>query len=155
MENNNNTEEPQSIFYVATLLIDVEQLRNTRAEDIGDAEEDLDEAIAQEMGWVRSSGISLYECEKVEPIDDKVPYLVEVTCAYDGFEFSEKSVLLVDKGADVGEAAEALARGFEVDEEHELIEETRIYCFKSGKEVWVSEVKEISEVEYHILKKHL
>ena len=156
MENNNN-EEPTTALYVATLQVDIEGLRKTRAEDIGDEadSEGLDEAVMTELGWVASSGINPYLLEKVEPIGDKVPHLVEVTCAYDGFEFSEKSVLLIDEGEDVGEAAEALARGFEVDEEPELNEENRVYSFDSGKEVWVSEVKPISEVEYHILKKYL
>jgi hypothetical protein len=158
MENNNNTQEPQTVFYVATLLIDVEKLRKTRAEDIGDEaanEEDLDEAISQEMGWVTSSGVGAYNLEKIEPTPGKLAYLATVTCAYDGFEFEEKTPFLLEAGVDPKAEADKFARGFEANEEPKFDQVRGVYCFDSGKDVWVSDVQPISEADYHALKKYL
>ena len=158
MENNNNAQEPQTVFYVATLSVDVEELRKTRAQDVGDeaaAEEDLDDAVMTELGWTASSGVGTWNLEKIEPVPGKLAYLATVNCAYDGFEFSEKTPFLLEAGVDPKAEADKFARGFEVDEEPEFDKVRGVYCFDSGKDVWVSDVQPISEADYHALKKYL
>lgn len=157
MEKNNTKEEPSTAQYAVVVKVDVERLRQTRLDEFGDelTMENLDDAVCQELGWAAPSGVNTDSLELMEDLGDKTPCFVEIICQYDGFEFGEKSVLLVDEGVEPKQAAELLAKGFEVGEEPRFDEETRVYSFASGKDVWVGEVRQISEVEYHILKKYL
>lgn len=158
MENNNNiTQDPKTATYAAVIKVDVEELRTVRLQEggINASDEELDDAVCAELGLAASSGVNTDSLELMEDIEEKTPYLVEVICAYDGFEFKEKSVLLVDKGVDPNQAAEVFAKHFEPNTEPQLNRETRVYSFLSGKDVWVGEVEQISELEYHILKKYL
>lgn len=157
MEKNSTKEEPSTAQYAVVVKVDVERLRRTRLEEFGDelTAENLDDAVCQELGWAAPSGVNTDSLELMEDLGDKTPHLAWIVCRYDGFENTEKRVFLVDKGVEPKQAAEVFAAGFEVGEEPRFDEETRVYSFASGKDVWVDEVRQISEVEYHILKKYL
>lgn len=158
MENNNiNAQEPSTAQYAVVIKVDVERIRQARLEELGVArtEESLDEAVCQELGWAAPSGVNTDSLELMEDIGEKTPYIVWVVCRYDGFEFTEKRLLLVDKGVKPEKAAEELARCFEPESEYTLDEESGTYSFVSGKDVWIDTVNNISELEYHILKKYL
>lgn len=157
MENNNIKQDPQTATYAAVIKVDVEELRKVRLQENGvePSDEDLDEAVCQELGWAAPSGVNTDNIELMEDIGEKTPYIVWVVCRYDGFEFTEKRLLLVDKGVKPEKASQELARCFEPESEYTLDEESGTYSFVSGKDVWIDTVKKISELEYHILKKYL
>lgn len=165
MTNNSNTQEPQqepqSLFYVATLLVDVEVLRKTRAQDIGDvaaAEEDLDESVMQEMGWTASLGLGTYILEKIEPIDG-TPVLFYITVMYDGLEFEERQVVVVPQEVQttthdlVQWADENIAKCYMEDEEPTETDEG--YEYSCGRLVSISTAQVLTEADYHALKKYL